>query len=76
MPHFDVCDRSGAKRPSFCQAKGIKLAMLPLKGAKMNGAVDRMHATWRQVFDTVQDTATTITEPNFLIDTHLEIDNG
>ncbi|MCY4007131.1 MAG: hypothetical protein OXE84_09990 [Rhodobacteraceae bacterium] len=42
----------------------------------MNGAVDRMPATWRYAFDTVQDTATQITERNPLIDTHLDLTNG
>ena len=42
----------------------------------MNGALDRIPATWRHVFDTVQDTATNITELNPLIDTYLDITNG
>ncbi len=42
----------------------------------MNGTVDRMPATGRHEFDTVQDTATQITERNPRIDTHLDLDNG
>ena len=42
----------------------------------MNGTLDRIQATWRHVFDTVQDTATQITEPNLLIGTHLDLDNA
>ncbi len=42
----------------------------------MNGVVDRMPATWRHEFDTVQDIATQIAEPNPRIDTHLDITNG
>ncbi len=58
------------------QAKGITLAVRPPKGAKMNGGVDRMPATGRHASDTVQDTATPITERNPRIDTHRDLDNG
>ena len=58
-----------------CQATGITRAVLPPKGAKMNGAVDRMPATWRHEFDTVQDTATTITERNPPDRHNLDLDN-
>ncbi len=58
------------------QAKGLTRAVRPPKGAKMNGAACRMSATGRHEFDTVQNTATQITERNPLIDTHLDLDNG
>ncbi len=55
---------------------GSALAVRPPKSPKMNGAACRMPATWRHEFDTVQDTATLITERNPRIDTHLDLDNG
>ena len=65
-----------AEFEAACEARGVRLAVLPPKSPKMNGRVERIQATWRNEFYNVHDTATRISELNPQIDRQLAVYNG
>jgi putative transposase len=58
-----------------CEAKGIKLYVLPPKSPKLNGAVERCNGSWRYEFYETYDLPKTVEALNPLIDSYQHLYN-
>lgn len=60
---------------SACQARGIRLYVLPPKSPQMNGAVERCNGAWRYEFYAVYDLPATVEQINPILDSFQHLYN-